>query len=233
MYFQAAVAKQIRKPAKAALTQADLIAEALETEEINRASLLAFYAAEEDRRAADRAAGMRYEIIGPKLTFLSRLEGVVDESDDKENGGPAEGDQSCVKVSARRRDKGKDKMESGRRRLIEVVGESGKAGWKAAEAEGRAAAKAAAEADGVPVPEKIAEQEERAAQEEDEASAEQDSVERRKAKPRTVSKDGYARNYLIFGSYDDVTQADEMTALFGDHADWSRAVEPPSDGECP
>ncbi|ORY75377.1 YL1 nuclear protein-domain-containing protein [Leucosporidium creatinivorum] len=58
------------------LTQADLISEALETEEINRASLLAFYAAEEDRRALERAAGMRYEIIGPKTTWYSRLEGV-------------------------------------------------------------------------------------------------------------------------------------------------------------
>lgn len=101
------------------LTQADLIGEALETEEINRASLLAFYAAEEDRRAADRIAGMRYEIVGPKLTFLSRLEGVP--RADKGKG---------VKGSAAAADTAAAKLESGRRRLIEVIGEAGKAGWR-------------------------------------------------------------------------------------------------------
>ncbi|KAL8293281.1 hypothetical protein RQP46_000975 [Phenoliferia psychrophenolica] len=111
--FKKTIEATLPKPVKKAtvtLTQADLIAEALETEEINRASLLAFYAAEEDRRAADRIAGMRYEIVGPKLTFLSRLEGVP--RVDKGKG---------VEGSAAAADTAAAKLESGRRRLIEVI----------------------------------------------------------------------------------------------------------------
>lgn len=115
--MQATLPKPVKKTT-VSLTQGDLIAEALETEEINRASLLAFYAAEEDRRAADRIAGMRYEIIGPKLTFLSRLEGVP--RADKGKG--VEGSVDAESAAA--------KLESGRRRLIEVIGEAGKAGWR-------------------------------------------------------------------------------------------------------
>lgn len=113
---QANAPKPVKKAAKS-LTQADLIAEALETEEVNRASLLAFYAAEEDRRAADRIAGLRYEIYGPKLTFLSRVEGV----ERKEKGKAVERGVAATET---------DKMESGRRRLIEVLGEAGKEGWR-------------------------------------------------------------------------------------------------------
>lgn len=115
---QASIPKPVKK-ATIALTQADLIAEALETEEINRASLLAFYAAEEDRRAADRIAGMRYEIYGPKVTFLSRLEGVPRKDKGKEVATEEEQARSQA-----------DRLDSGRRRLIEVVGEYGKQGWK-------------------------------------------------------------------------------------------------------
>ncbi|SCZ96374.1 BZ3500_MvSof-1268-A1-R1_Chr8-2g10152 [Microbotryum saponariae] len=122
-------------------TQADLIAEALETEEINRASLLAFYAAEEDRRAAERVIGQRYEIIGPKLIELSRREGGLEAPDSpgkrKGKGRAIDGGATTVRSG-----------ESGRRRLIEVLGEAGKAGWKPGEAEGLKAAQEAAEKEG-------------------------------------------------------------------------------------
>ncbi|KDE03573.1 hypothetical protein MVLG_05958 [Microbotryum lychnidis-dioicae p1A1 Lamole] len=123
------------------LTQADLIAEALETEEINRASLLAFYAAEEDRRAAERVIGQRYEIIGPKLIDLSRREGELEAPNSpgkrKGKGRAIDGGATTVRSG-----------ESGRRRLIEVLGEAGKAGWKPGEAEGLKAAQEAAEKEG-------------------------------------------------------------------------------------
>ncbi|KAM0753528.1 YL1-domain-containing protein [Meredithblackwellia eburnea MCA 4105] len=134
---RATVPKPVKKVTQS-LTQADLIAEALETEEINRASLLAFYAAEEDRRALDRIAAMRYEIVGPRLTFLSRLEGV---SRTETNGTVGKGKGKSVEgeaVNGKNGVKG-GKMESGRRRLIEVLGESGKEGWKATVPEGAAA----------------------------------------------------------------------------------------------
>lgn len=107
------------------LTQADLISEALETEDINRASLLAFYAAEEDRLNNERLMGMRHEITGPKITFLSRSEG----------GGRGTG--SAVMGIAEAKGKAKEVVENvgqraerGRRRLIEVIGEAGKQGWR-------------------------------------------------------------------------------------------------------
>lgn len=116
--MQASLPKIVKK-ATVSLTQADLIDEALQTEEINRASLLAFYAAEEDRRASDRIAGMRYEIVGPKVTFLSRMEG----------GAPREKGKEREKVGVKEKSAA-EKLESGRRRLIEVIGEAGKAGWR-------------------------------------------------------------------------------------------------------
>ena len=98
--------------------------EALNTEDVNRASLLAFYAAEEDRRAQERIASMRYQITGPRVTWISRLEGV----DRKVHGkGDAKGKGKEVE-----HDKASG-MESGRRRLIEVIGEAGKEGWTAPE----------------------------------------------------------------------------------------------------
>lgn len=64
---------------------------------------------------------MRYEIVGPKLTFLSRLEGVsrADKGKGKEVNVPGAGGDSAA-----------EKLESGRRRLIEVIGEAGKEGWR-------------------------------------------------------------------------------------------------------
>ncbi|KAK4698919.1 vacuolar protein sorting-associated protein 72, partial [Phenoliferia sp. Uapishka_3] len=115
---RATLPKPVKKAA-VSLTQADLIGEALETEEINRASLLAFYAAEEDRRAADRIAGLRHEIVGPRITFLSRLEGVPRAA---KKDGKIIGSSGAVSAA--------EKLESGRRRLIEVIGEAGKEGWR-------------------------------------------------------------------------------------------------------
>lgn len=118
--------KVVRKTERS-FTQADLISTALETEDINRASLLAFYAAEEDRLATERLAGQRYEIPGPKITFLSRSEG----------GGRGEG-KGVAEVERKKDEElergraeadGK-KIERGRRRLIEVIGEAGKQGWR-------------------------------------------------------------------------------------------------------
>lgn len=115
-----------KRKAAVSLTQADLIKEALRTEEINRASLLAFYAAEEDRREADRLYGMRYEIIGPKVTFLSRAEGG---GRDWKGKGKVKAEAPLTKAQIKKLEK--EKLESGRKRLIQVIGESGKEGWRA------------------------------------------------------------------------------------------------------
>ena len=58
------------------LSQAELIAEALETEELNRASLRAFYAAEAERRDFQALWGNTHYVPGPKLRFLSRGVGI-------------------------------------------------------------------------------------------------------------------------------------------------------------
>ncbi|KAM0792075.1 hypothetical protein ACM66B_004779 [Microbotryomycetes sp. NB124-2] len=245
---RAAVSKQVKKQTKS-LTQADLIAEALETEEINRASLLAFYAAEEDRRAADRIAGMRYEIIGPKLTYLSRLEqdkdGREDEAEEHEQVTPSTRAKGKGKATTTTNDKSsstkqpQQKMQSGRRRLIEVIGEAGHQDFDRSNQvkQARYAAKKAAQEDGVALPDKIIELDQRAGDQDGEQSVtavgasaleeEHDdddegtgNINRKTARP--VRKDAYARNYLIFGSFDDVSRADEMEALFGDHCDWSK-----------
>lgn len=62
---------------------------------------------------------MRYEIVGPKVTFLSRMEG----------GAPREKGKEREKVGVKEKSAA-EKLESGRRRLIEVIGEAGKAGWR-------------------------------------------------------------------------------------------------------
>jgi len=72
--MQAAQPKK-SKPAARPLTQAELIAEALETEEINIASLNDFLTEEEERRA--RNANLKRESVeGPLLRFVSRGEKV-------------------------------------------------------------------------------------------------------------------------------------------------------------
>lgn len=70
---------------------------------------------------------MRYEIIGPKVTLTSRTEGGG--RDFKGKGRQVE--QEHVPTAAEREQIAKDRLESGRRRLIEVIGESGKQGWRA------------------------------------------------------------------------------------------------------
>lgn len=192
---QATAPKQQRK-ATVKLTQADLIAEALETEETNRAALLAFYAAEEDRREAERIAGMRYEIIGPKLTFLSRVQDRVDKGKGKEGEG----------------------LERGRKRMIEVLGETGQKGWKGTVA-----------ADETPAPPSEAT-----------AHSETASVN---GGPRTKpgvlepldpngspsvppEKEEYARNWLVFDNFEG-GRAEELEAVFGDHVDWSQPAPLP------
>ncbi|KAK4052956.1 hypothetical protein OIO90_004080 [Microbotryomycetes sp. JL221] len=247
----------VPKPSKkqtTTLTQADLIAEALETEEINRASLLAFYAAEEDRRAMDRLNGMRYEIYGPKLTFLSRAEGNVglDENVNELNQVAADSKSGSPKRkrmqsgNAKSPQKAANAMDSGRRRLIEVIGEAGQKGYESSELKAtRDAAKKAAQEDGVPVPDKIVELD-RELQEQDKAGRqesrdevrvvadsgapdERDAVEKtgQKLPARHINhREAYCRNYLIFGEYDDVTQAEELEALFGEHTDWATSRKP-------
>jgi hypothetical protein len=63
------------KQKKRKLTQAELIEEALQTEELNRASLQAFYAEEEERKEAQQG-GAKWAVLGPKVVFWSRTEGV-------------------------------------------------------------------------------------------------------------------------------------------------------------
>ncbi|GAA5843893.1 hypothetical protein JCM9279_000178 [Rhodotorula babjevae] len=194
------------KKQQATLTQADLIAEALEVEEQNRAALLAFYAAEEERREAERVAGMRYEIIGPKLTFLSRVQDRVDTK-----GKGKEGD--------------KDQMEKGRRRLIEVVGESGSKGWKASGAEtgGLVEAHDASTA--------------RGRRGVTTASTSLNSIlnstDHTPGPSTPPEPQEYARNWLVFDNFEG-SRADELEAIFGDHADWRKRPMPVGQlGTCP
>ncbi|KAI5480977.1 YL1 nuclear family, transcription factor [Pseudohyphozyma bogoriensis] len=240
------------KKATASLTQADLIVEALETEEINRASLLAFYAAEEDRRAADRIAGMRYEIIGPKLTFLSRVEGV----DRKEKGKEVAIEDEEKTTSA--------KMESGRRRLIEVIGESGKEGWKPT-IEGENAAEAGAIARGElpaaststsnpplattngekvhpvpstpvvasaspqPPPPTVAAEDPSAPPlaSTSTLAAPPPPTRNSSALATPSTEQPYTRNYLILDEYER-SKSEEMGVIFGDHHEWGSVKVVPS-----
>ncbi|GAA6062170.1 hypothetical protein JCM10212_005125 [Sporobolomyces blumeae] len=203
-----ATAPKPKKKAARTLTQADLIAEALETEEVNRAALLAFYAAEEDRREAERVAGMRYEIIGPKLTFLSRTEGARE----KQN-------------------KGKGKQEAGRRRMIEVLGESGQKGWKGGIANGNGGIENGTTTDGqydendppvlpkddsrqpLPIDEPV-----------DTVASTRSSLDKRDANDPMP----WTRNWLVFDQFEG-TRAEEYEALFGDHVDWSQPLPPRGD----
>ncbi|GAA6012151.1 hypothetical protein JCM11491_001765 [Sporobolomyces phaffii] len=195
---RAVATKPKRKKAKT-LSQADLIAEALETEEVNRAALLAFYAAEEDRREAERIAGMRYEIIGPKLTFLSRTEGAVE-----------------------KKDKGKGKEELGRRRMIEVLGESGQKGWKGA----ANTATAAAEQPATPAVDENGVPRNRSADSNQDIATTNGSLPSRQRDPNEPMP--WTRNWLVFDQFEG-TRADEYEALFGDHVDWRQPVPPRSD----
>lgn len=160
--------------------------------------MLAFYAAEEDRREQERIAGMRYEIIGPKLTFLSRVQGRVDKGKGKE-----------------------EKMEKGRKRLIEVIGESGQKGWKAGGAEtggavagpsgstrSNASAKPSTSAslNGILNP------------------IDADSVT-----SQPPESQEYCRNWLIFDQFEG-SRGEELEALFGDHVDWTKPPPMPKNG---
>lgn len=64
---------KVRAPTPKRLTQAERIAEALETEELNKARLRAFYLAEEERRELERRGGLIRRVINdPKVIWLSR-----------------------------------------------------------------------------------------------------------------------------------------------------------------
>ncbi|GAA5976945.1 hypothetical protein JCM11641_002205 [Rhodosporidiobolus odoratus] len=195
------VAKKSRGPT---LTQADLIAEALETEEVNRAALLAFYAAEDDRRERERVSGMRYEIIGPKISFLSRA---IGGSDNK--------------------GKGKEKEEKGRKRMIEVLGESGKVGWKAGAAErGETGPAASGSSATTPGPASF-------------ANLLNPSSNPGSPAPVAPYEEGpstpperqeVTRNWLIFGNTEEepITEGQELEAIFGDHEDWAKEPAVPA-----
>jgi hypothetical protein len=194
---QATVPKQQRK-ATVKLTQADLIAEALETEETNRAALLAFYAAEEDRREAERIAGMRYEIIGPKLTFLSRVQDRVDKGKGKEG----------------------EQVEKGRRRMIEVLGETGQKGWKGGVGENQDAAAAGTDnahptMNGVSSSSSLA--------------GILNPLDPNLSPSAPPEPKEYARNWLIFDNFEG-GRAEELEAIFGDHVDWSKPAPLPVRG---
>lgn len=229
------------------LTQADLISEALETEEINRASLLAFYAAEEDRRALERAAGMRYEIIGPKVTFLSRLEELPDDYRPVMGGkGKGKGKEKDSDAEGSRSD-----MESGRRRLIEVIGEAGKVGWSAGQEQGLQAVQEARgrEAAGAEPSNAVASASTAPPAEPSSASATtkidlSHPLTRLAAsnlppppqnKPRLPpgSVPGVSRNYLIIDEFEGASHGEEMQALFGEHIDWEEEVVPASESIFP
>lgn len=188
---------------------------------------------------------MRYEIWGPRISFLSRVEGVK-EGERWRMGGGGEGVGEGEEGEGDKKGKGKGKevesgekmkgMESGRRRLIEVIGEAGKVGWEPGEKE-----------KGLVV---VATGEEEEEEEENGSASTSTSI----LAPTTTitdvpltlsrsyppppppvssttttlqSKSGsydpsqppHTRNYVILeevvGGY-----PDEMDALFGDHHDW-------------
>ncbi|GJN88822.1 hypothetical protein Rhopal_001793-T1 [Rhodotorula paludigena] len=199
-----AVAPKPVKKATVTLTQADLIAEALETEEHNRAALLAFYAAEEDRREAERVAGMRYEIIGPKLTFLSRVQDRVDKGKGREG----------------------EKLDKGRKRLIEVIGEAGKKGYKAGglEANGDKAAAPAAAGD-APRTRTVRGAAATASASLNSLLNSRDSTPAPGLPTPSTPPESqeYARNWLVFDNFEG-SRGEELEALFGDHVDW---LKPP------
>lgn len=184
------------------LTQADLIAEALETEETNRAALLAFYAAEEDRREAERMAGMRYEIIGPKLTFLSRVQDRTDKGKGKEG----------------------DQVEKGRRRMIEVLGETGQKGWKGGAGEDQ---------DGIaPGPTKVQTTTTtltEVAPSSSSLSGILNPLDPNLSPSAPPEPEEYARNWLVFDNFEG-GRAEELEAIFGDHVDWSKPAPLPVRG---
>ena len=92
-------------------------------------------------------------IIGPKVTLLSRMEGGA--KDWKGKGKQAEEKPEPTEKELRKAEK--DRLESGRRRLIQVIGESGKEGWRAELDIAAAATAGAAERgrEGVPTAYKI------------------------------------------------------------------------------
>ncbi|KAH8925928.1 hypothetical protein BT69DRAFT_1331763 [Atractiella rhizophila] len=57
-----------------ALTQADLIAQALEIEELNKASLVDFYAREDERRELERKKQKRTEVEGSRIVWRSFID---------------------------------------------------------------------------------------------------------------------------------------------------------------
>ncbi|GAA6016927.1 hypothetical protein JCM10207_007849 [Rhodosporidiobolus poonsookiae] len=194
------------KKAQVTLTQADLIAEALETEEVNRAALLAFYAAEEDRREMERVSGMRYEIIGPKLSFLSRTENRVDKGKGKEK-----------------------KPEAGRRRMIEVLGESGQKGWKGG------APETAGLANGSAIPTDPAPSASTSAPKTTRSSLRNilnspAPLEPSSGPSTPPERPEFTRNWLVFGNTEEepITRAQELEAVFGDHEEWTKPLPPPT-----
>lgn len=88
---------------------------------------------------------MRYEIIGPKTTWYSRLEGVPEGYLKGENGGGGKGKEKeqGEGFGKEEEEHEHEAMESGRRRLIEVIGEQGKVGWNEGQEQGRKAAQEA------------------------------------------------------------------------------------------
>ncbi|GAA5969564.1 hypothetical protein JCM21900_002346 [Sporobolomyces salmonicolor] len=217
-----ATAPKPTKKAAVTLTQADLIAEALETEEVNRAALLAFYAAEEDRREAERIAGMRYEIIGPKLTFLSRCEGRPEKPKGKGKGKEGEEVQE-------------NKHESGRRRMIEVLGETGMKGWKGGVAASEATSPSVADSP-APLPPAPAPSvsESYSGTPFPCAPSSTSQINRpTSTQPDPSTPQPFARNYLIFDQCEGSTEAEELEALFGDHNDWSKAKPQAAATTCP
>ncbi|GAA5840428.1 hypothetical protein JCM11251_006557 [Rhodosporidiobolus azoricus] len=206
------------KKATVTLTQADLIAEALETEEVNRAALLAFYAAEEDRREMERIAGMRYEIIGAKISFLSRTENrPLDDG----------------------KGKGKEKMEAGRKRLIEVVGESGHKGWKGSADAARSGGTDSATAvsvDPAPAASTSSSHKPKPTRSSLRNILNSPSVTPAGSPPPVdipatpPERQEYTRNWLIFGNTDEepITRGQELEAIFGEHEDWTAERKVPA-----
>lgn len=182
---------------------------------------------------------MRYEIVGPKVTFLSRLEDLPDDYR------PVVDVKGKGKGKEIQNDEARGDMESGRRRLIEVIGEAGQVGWSAGQEEGLKAVQEARDKEAAVGPNTS----------DPEASiptpAPEPSTSTTKidfshpltrlaaanlpppvvAKPRAPAgtTPGVSRNYLIIEEFEGASHGEEMQALFGEHVDWEKEVVPASE----
>lgn len=176
---------------------------------------------------------MRYEIVGPKVTFLSTTEGRVLRS--------AKGKEGVGKVPEKTE---AEKMESGRRRLIEVIGEAGKQGWRpnsgmgdpesSVSGKGKGKEKALATGLNDSDPPSASTSKSTLAPPVASSSATSPLSATSVLDPpegalmTAAETEAFTRNYLILSECEGISRSEEMTALFGDHHVWGSTKVVPS-----